>query len=144
LPCPLPSLGPFEPLLGPVPSIPGIYFHPHYELVFITYSEYIFITNINSFHFLGLELSIRNANNYTMSTEQMKLTDLKEGQKGIIVSILGGRNVTQRLTDMGLTPGTEFKMSRRGRLCPVEISVRGSRLAIGCGVASKILVEAKE
>ena len=74
----------------------------------------------------------------------MKLIDLKEGQRGIIVSVLGGRSVTQRLTDMGLTPGTEFKMIRKGRLCPVEISVRGSKLALGYGVAAKILVKVKE
>ena len=79
-----------------------------------------------------------------MSEKSMKLIDLKEGQKGIIISILGGRSVNQRLTDMGLTPGTEFKMVRKGRLCPVEISVRGSELALGCGVAAKILVKVKE
>jgi ferrous iron transport protein A len=79
-----------------------------------------------------------------MPEKTMTLIDLKEGQKGIIVSVLGGRGVTQRLTDMGLTPGTEFKMLRKGRLCPVEISIRGSKLAIGCGVASKILVKVKE
>jgi ferrous iron transport protein A len=79
-----------------------------------------------------------------MPKKSMKLIDLKQGQKGIIVSILGGHNVTQRLTDMGLTPGTEFKMIRKGRLCAVEISVRGSELALGCGVAAKILVKVKE
>jgi len=79
-----------------------------------------------------------------MPEKSMKLIDLKEGQRGIIVSVLGGRSVTQRLTDMGLTPGTEFKMIRKGRLCPVEISVRGSKLALGYGVAAKILVKVKE
>jgi len=79
-----------------------------------------------------------------MPEKTVALIDLKQGQKGIIVSVLGGRGVTQRLTDMGLTPGTEFKMVRKGRLCPVEISVRGSKLALGCGVASKILVKVKE
>ena len=79
-----------------------------------------------------------------MPEKSMKLIDLKQGQKGIIISILGGRSVTQRLTDMGLTPGTEFEMVRKGRLCPVEISIRGSKLAIGCGVAAKILVKVKE
>jgi len=79
-----------------------------------------------------------------MSEKPKRLIDLKEGQKAIIFSIEGGRNVNQRLTDMGLTPGTEFKMIRKGRLCPVEISVRGSKLALGCGVASKILVKVKE
>lgn len=79
-----------------------------------------------------------------MPEKTVALINLKEGQKGIIISILGGRSVTQRLTDMGLTPGTEFKMIRKGRLCPVEISVRGSKLALGCGVAAKILVKVKE
>ena len=80
----------------------------------------------------------------SMPEKSMRLIDLKKGQKGIIVSILGGRRVIQRLTDMGLTPGTEIKLLRNGRLCPVEISVRGSKLAIGCGAATKILVKVKE
>jgi ferrous iron transport protein A len=79
-----------------------------------------------------------------MPEKTMKLIDLKEGQKGIIISIQGGRNIIQRLTDMGLTPGTEIKMVRKGSFCPVEISVRETDLAIGCGVASKILVKVKE
>lgn len=94
--------------------------------------------------FCNIELFVCKNNNYTMPKKPMKLIDLKEGQKGIIVSISGGCGVTQRLTDMGLTPGTEFKMVRKGRLCPVEISVRRSKLALGCGVASKILVKVKE
>jgi len=79
-----------------------------------------------------------------MTEKSQRLIDLKQGQKGIIVSVLGGRGITQRLIDMGLTPGTEFKMVRKGRLCPIEISVRESKLALGCGVASKILVKVKE
>jgi len=79
-----------------------------------------------------------------MPEKSMKLTDLKEGQKGIIFSIVGGRRVTQRLTDMGLTPGIEIKMLRKGRWGPVEISVRGSNLALGHGVARKILIKVKE
>ena len=80
----------------------------------------------------------------TMPEKTVALLDLKQNQKGVIVSVLGGRGVTQRLIDMGLTPGTEFKMLRKGRLCPVEISVRGSKLALGVGIASKILVKVKE
>jgi len=79
-----------------------------------------------------------------MPEKSMKLTDLKQGQKGIIFSIVGGRRVTQRLTDMGLTPGTEVKMLRKGRWCPIEISIRGSNLVLGYGVARKILVKVKE
>ena len=79
-----------------------------------------------------------------MAEKLMKLTDLKENQKGNILSIIGGRHATQRLTDMGLTPGTEVKMLRKGRWCPIEISVRGSMLALGYFIAKKILVKVKE
>jgi len=79
-----------------------------------------------------------------MPEKTIFLIDLREGQKGTIVSVLGGYGVVQRLTDMGLTPGTEFEMLRKGLLCPVEIFIRGSKLAIGRGVATKILVKAKK
>ena len=79
-----------------------------------------------------------------MPRKRIPLINLKEGQKGIIISISGGRNVIQRLTDMGLTPGTEIKMLRNGPLCPVEISVRGFNLALGNGLAAKIIVKVKE
>ena len=72
------------------------------------------------------------------------LIELEEGQTGIIISISGGRRACVRLADMGLTPGTEIKMLRNGRLCPIEISVRGSKLAIGYGIAAKILIKVKE
>ena len=79
-----------------------------------------------------------------MLKKPTRLIDLEQGQKGVIISISGGHCVTRRLTDIGLVPGTEFKMVRKGRLSAIEISVRGSDLALGYGVASKILVEVKE
>ena len=71
------------------------------------------------------------------------LIDLKEKEKAIILSIRGGIGVAQRLTDMGLTPGTEITVIKSVFFGPIEISVRGSKLAIGRGIASKILVERK-
>ncbi|MDH5440155.1 MAG: ferrous iron transport protein A, partial [Candidatus Bathyarchaeota archaeon] len=56
----------------------------------------------------------------------------------------GGRGwgFQRRLMDMGLTPGTRVTVVRsapfRG---PVEVSVRGSRLALGRGMAERIFVE---
>lgn len=87
---------------------------------------------------------VKDTDNYNMPKGSVLLIDLKEGQKGTIISISGGRRGSQRLTDMGLTPGTEIKMLRNSRFCPIEISVRGSKLAIGYGIASKILVKVKE
>lgn len=71
------------------------------------------------------------------------LVYLQTGGKGVVVSIRGGKGVVQRLTDMGLTPGTEITVTRHAPFGPVEISVRGSKLAIGRGIAMKILVEVK-
>ena len=47
----------------------------------------------------------------------------------------------RRLAEMGLTPNTEVKVVRRGLFRgPIEVEVRGVSLALGYGLASKILV----
>jgi len=74
---------------------------------------------------------------------KLLLTDMKERQKGIIISILAGRTANKRLADLGLTPETEIKVLKNAMWCPVEIEVRGSKLAIGRGLASKILIKLK-
>lgn len=69
------------------------------------------------------------------------LIDLAEGEKGVIVKALGGFGLVRRLAEMGLTPGVEVKLLRKGVFSgPVEIEVRGVALALGSGVASKVLV----
>jgi DtxR family Mn-dependent transcriptional regulator len=48
----------------------------------------------------------------------------------------------RRLEDMGLTPGTPVTMVKAAPLNgPLEIVVRGSRLALGRGMAERIYVE---
>ena len=79
-----------------------------------------------------------------MPKKLLRLTELSEGQRGTVSSLEGGRRAVQRLTDMGLTPGTEFKVLKNGFWCPVEVSVRGSDLALGRFIARKILVKVKE
>ncbi|MEM1540486.1 MAG: FeoA family protein [Candidatus Bathyarchaeia archaeon] len=70
------------------------------------------------------------------------LTDLAEGDKGIIVKAVGGFGLVRRLAEMGLTPGVEVKLLRKGYFGgPVEVEVRGVALALGWGVASRVLVK---
>jgi Fe2+ transport system protein FeoA len=72
------------------------------------------------------------------------LTDMKDGQLGIIVSVLGGKILTKRLADLGITSGSEIKVIGRTLFSgPLQVEVSGSRLVIGAGLASKILVESK-
>jgi DtxR family Mn-dependent transcriptional regulator len=80
----------------------------------------------------------------TVDLQIMCITDIKEGQRGTIVSILGGRRATKRLADLGLTPGTEFKVLRKiQRYGPIEIEVRGSNIVLGRGIALKIQIVSK-
>jgi Fe2+ transport system protein FeoA len=59
-------------------------------------------------------------------------------------SIDSARHVSffvRRLQEMGVIPGSVVEVLKNSFLGPVEISVKGSKLAIGRGIASKIVVE---
>jgi len=78
------------------------------------------------------------------SKKQLTVTDLEDEQTGIIITILGGKNASKRLADLGLTPGTEIKVVGRTLFSgPMQIEVCGSKLVLGRGLASKIMVKLK-
>jgi len=60
----------------------------------------------------------------------------------VTISHIGaGFKATQRLSGMGMTPGTQIKViSQAPFRGPIQITVRGTRLAIGAGLAMKIFV----
>lgn len=77
---------------------------------------------------------------------ELPLTALRNGESGIITSIGSGHGMSwgfrRRLEDMGLTPGTRVTVVTSAPFGgPLEVSVRGSRLALGRGMASRIFVE---
>jgi len=89
---------------------------------------------------------------------ELRLTDLRAGESGIITSIKAGQETghgerrrarrgwgfRKRLEDMGLTPGTKVTMVKSAPFNgPLEVYVRGSRLALGRGMADRIFVEVK-
>jgi len=83
---------------------------------------------------------------------EVPLTALRDGESGIITSIKtgqgrglgGGWGFKRRLMDMGLTPGTRVTVVKSAPFHgPLEISVRGYRLALGRGMAERIFVERK-
>jgi Fe2+ transport system protein FeoA len=69
------------------------------------------------------------------------LSVLTYGTQTRIAKINGGCNLIRRLTEMGLTCGTTVKVVSDPCGGPVLIEVRDSRLAIGRGISTKILVE---
>jgi len=70
------------------------------------------------------------------------ITDLNTEQKGQIAFIRGDCKVVQRLSDLGLTLGTNVSLLRKTPMDgPVEILVRRTRLAIDHAIAENIFIE---
>jgi Fe2+ transport system protein FeoA len=71
-----------------------------------------------------------------------KLSELKKGDKGKIVSITGGGNVNRRLMEMGLVAGSEVEMQRVAPLGdPIEVRIKGYNLSLRKQEAAGIQVE---
>ncbi|MBL7161062.1 MAG: ferrous iron transport protein A [Anaerolineales bacterium] len=61
------------------------------------------------------------------------------GEQVRLESINGGEKLTHRLTTLGLTPGVELSVVQDAG-GPLLISVRDSRIALGRGMAHKVMV----
>jgi Fe2+ transport system protein FeoA len=94
---------------------------------------------------------------------QLPLTELRNGETGVITSTDFSSQIkhkgrhrerrgwrkhfrvarfAKRLNDLGLTPGSKVTVIKSAPFNgPLEVSVRSSRLAIGRGMASRILVD---
>jgi ferrous iron transport protein A len=69
------------------------------------------------------------------------LTELKPGEQGIVVAVHGGRGIQARLRSLGLVEGqTLRKLSALAWGGPVVVEVKRTQVAIGRGMAARILV----
>ena len=72
----------------------------------------------------------------------LPLTMVEPGQRVKLVGITAGRRLRHRLTELGLTPGVELKvMQDKGGGGPLLLAVHDTRLALGRGMAHKIIVQ---
>lgn len=70
------------------------------------------------------------------------ICSLKSGVNAKVSFIRGEHRTLQRLLDMGLTPGTQIKIERVAPLRgPIEVCVRGSKVALGQDIAANVFVE---
>jgi DtxR family Mn-dependent transcriptional regulator len=75
----------------------------------------------------------------------ISILDLKEHNRAKVSFIRGDYNIIRRLLDMGITIGAIISVIKVAPLGgPVEVAVRGSKLAIGHDIASNVFVEACE
>ena len=73
------------------------------------------------------------------------LDQVQENNKAKVIDIQGGQRIRQRLGEMGIHPGDIIAILRYGALRgPILIEIHGSQVALGRGIASKILVEEVE
>ncbi len=73
------------------------------------------------------------------------LTQMREGEKGIIVEIQGGCGFLRRLEVLGIREGREVKkISAQLLRGPVIIQVGNTQIGLGFGMARKIFVEVRD
>ena len=71
-------------------------------------------------------------------TPTRTLADLPAGAAGVVHTLRGGRGLTSRLLDLGLTPGVEVTVvQNRGRGALIVL-VRDVRVALGRGQARMV------
>ena len=68
------------------------------------------------------------------------LLQLPEGARARIVEIQGGRNLVHRLLSQGVRTGSEIQIVQQ-RSKGVVIACNGNRVALGFGVADKLLTQ---
>jgi len=71
----------------------------------------------------------------------MPLAMVSPGEEVRLVCIRGGRRMRKRLADLGLNLGMTVRVLQREGRGPLILAVKDSRLAVGRGMAHKILVQ---
>jgi Fe2+ transport system protein FeoA len=70
------------------------------------------------------------------------LTECDKGEEVRVLNVKAGFKAKRRLANLGIVPGTVIKKQREAPFHgPIEIYVKGAKLVIGRGLASRIFVE---
>ena len=74
---------------------------------------------------------------------QLTLAEMKTGQTATVVEVLGGHGLIRRLDALGIRPGRKVtKLSSTLFRGPVMLRVNSTQVAVGFGMARKIMVKA--
>ena len=71
----------------------------------------------------------------------MPLSMVSPGEDVCLVAIQGGQQMRKRLADLGLNIGMTIHVVQRNSSGPLIVAVKDSRLALGYGMAHKIMVQ---
>lgn len=127
-----------------------------YYLLIFNISSQAFLLDQNhfsatSYQFFKNSARIINENDYYLLSRGlialtlkrgMRLTEMHIGQKGTVVKIIGGVSSLAKLEALGIRTGV--KIEKKSALIargPVIVSTGGTEIAMGYGMAQKIIVE---
>ncbi|RPH49197.1 MAG: ferrous iron transport protein A [Desulfobacteraceae bacterium] len=72
----------------------------------------------------------------------MLLSEMKEGEKGVIIRVAGNGALRRRILEMGITKGTTIYVEKYAPLKdPVELIVKGFHISLRVEEAAQITVE---
>lgn len=72
----------------------------------------------------------------------LDLTQLQEGESGVVMNIHGGYGLLHRLESLGIRVGKKVtKVSSQLMRGPITVKIDNSEVAMGFGMARKITVE---
>lgn len=72
----------------------------------------------------------------------MKLSEMKEGETGIITSVGGNSILRRRILEMGITKGSKIHIEKYAPLKdPLEMVIKGYHVSLRVEEASQITVE---
>jgi ferrous iron transport protein A len=71
----------------------------------------------------------------------LTLDRMKKGTRGRVVNVLGGRGAVLKLSVQGIVPGMIVEKTGEVRGGPVLLRVGGAQVAVGRGLAKRVLVE---
>ncbi len=74
-------------------------------------------------------------------TSSISLNTLAIDDQATLLSFNIGRSETTRLVSLGFTPGATINMTQNYGHGPLIVTVRGTRVALGRGEATKIFVK---
>ena len=73
---------------------------------------------------------------------QLTLTQMRTGEAGTVVGVTGGMGLMRRLDALGIRPGKKVtKVSSALFRGPVTLRVDSAQVALGFGMAKKVVVE---
>jgi Fe2+ transport system protein FeoA len=78
--------------------------------------------------------------NHLNETDCLKLTDSVSGSVVRINKITGGEKLRDKLLSMGLLPGKDIEVLSVRQNGPVIVKINDTRIVIGHGMASRIMI----